>query len=71
MAATENKFRAETASRSDLGRSRSAGGRALLPPRWPSGQELGHTGIGPTLLLPRAPVAARPARHIRVECAAV
>jgi len=67
MAASGNEFRAETASGLDLGRPRSAADpnaaqrlrRALI--------ELDRTGLVPPLFLPRARLAARLARHFRVE----
>ncbi len=65
MAATKNKFRAESASRPDAGRKRSASDRPARQQGWPDGQEFARTAIGPPLLLPRALVAARTARPFR------
>ena len=70
MAATENKFRAETASGPDLGRNRSASLRPARKHGTQEGRELARTDIGSALLVPRAPVAARTARPVRGERAA-
>ncbi len=67
MAATEHKFRPETASRPDGVRKRSASDR----PDWREGQEFARTAIGRPLLLPCALVAVRIGRPLRVTLAAV
>ena len=71
MAATENKVRPETASRPDVGRKQSARDRPARQQDWREGQEFARTAIGRRLLLPRALVAARTGRPLRVTLAAV
>jgi hypothetical protein len=71
MAATEHKFRPETASRPDGVRKRSASDRPARQQDWREGQGFARTAIGRLLLLPRALVAVRVGRPLRVTLAAV